>query len=171
MSGGDRRSGALMTPFLPHSLEIVPMMEDKLDEVLFIEQNSFAQPWSKKSFLAELQEHVSHCFVGLIREKIAAYIIFRVILDEAHLMTIATHPEYRSKGLGAAILEYAVRLSRELGAEKMYLEVRRSNIPAKRIYLKAGFSCTGFRKKYYMPEQEDALLMELTLSPVEAGPG
>ncbi len=88
-----------------------------------------------------------------------AYAGLWLMVDEAHITTIAVRPEYRGKGLGELILCGLVDTSLEIGARLMTLEVRISNSVAQNLYLKYGFKQSGLRRRYYSDNNEDALIM------------
>jgi ribosomal-protein-alanine N-acetyltransferase len=81
------------------------------------------------------------------------------IADEAHVSTIAIHPEWRGKKLGELLLWAMVRQAIRQHAELITLEVRVSNSLAQRLYRKYGFEVMGLRKGYYRDNQEDAYMM------------
>jgi [ribosomal protein S18]-alanine N-acetyltransferase len=82
-----------------------------------------------------------------------------LMVDEAHITTIAVRPEIRGKGLGELVLCGLVDTSIEVGARIMTLEVRISNTVAQNLYLKYGFKQSGLRRRYYSDNNEDALIM------------
>ena len=82
-----------------------------------------------------------------------------LMVDEAHITTIAVRPEYRGKGLGELVLCGLVDTALEVGARIMTLEVRVSNTVAQNLYLKYGFKQSGLRRRYYSDNNEDALIM------------
>jgi [ribosomal protein S18]-alanine N-acetyltransferase len=82
-----------------------------------------------------------------------------LMVDEAHITTIATHPEFRRKGLGELLLVSLIDISYEIGAKWVTLEVRVSNYSAQNLYRKYGFREAGLRRHYYSDNQEDALIM------------
>jgi len=84
-----------------------------------------------------------------------------VILDEAHVATIATHPDHRGYGIGKRLLAYGLLEAYKRGARIAYLEVRRSNVIAQNLYYKFGFEVVGERLRYYKDNNEDAVLMTL----------
>jgi len=89
-----------------------------------------------------------------------------LIVDEAHVATVATHPEYRRQGIGKRLLAHALRLIMRDGARSSFLEVRESNLAAQEMYRKFGYEVTGRRQRYYRDNDEDAILMSLeTLNP------
>ncbi|MBA2679301.1 MAG: ribosomal protein S18-alanine N-acetyltransferase [Ktedonobacteraceae bacterium] len=82
-----------------------------------------------------------------------------LMVDEAHVTTIATHPEYRGLGLGEFLLVSLIDISYTIGAKWVTLEVRVSNYTAQNLYRKYGFREAGVRHRYYSDNQEDALIM------------
>ncbi|GAC1359278.1 MAG: ribosomal protein S18-alanine N-acetyltransferase [Ktedonobacteraceae bacterium] len=82
-----------------------------------------------------------------------------LMVDEAHITTIATHPENRGLGLGEFLLVSLIDISYTIGAKWVTLEVRVSNYTAQNLYRKYGFREAGVRHRYYSDNQEDALIM------------
>ncbi len=132
-----------------------------------IDRMSFSLPWPEHSFQYEVSENrVSRCWVAETDDKrIAAMIVSWLIVDEMHIATIATHPDFRRQGIGERILKQALMDGKECGARMAFLEVREANEPAQAMYRKFGFRATGRRPRYYRDNGEDAILM--TLEPLE----
>jgi ribosomal-protein-alanine N-acetyltransferase len=82
-----------------------------------------------------------------------------LMVDEAHVTTIASHPDYRGRGVGELLLSSLIDVSYEIGARVVTLEVRVSNFVAQNLYRKYGFREAGVRKRYYSDNHEDALIM------------
>jgi [ribosomal protein S18]-alanine N-acetyltransferase len=82
-----------------------------------------------------------------------------LMLDEAHITTIATHPDYRGRGLGELLLCSMTKIAYEIGAQRVTLEVRVSNAIAQSLYRKYGFMVVGTRRRYYSDNNEDAYIM------------
>ena len=82
-----------------------------------------------------------------------------LMVDEAHVTTIAMHPNYRRLGLGELMLVSLIDISYTIGAKWVTLEVRVSNHTAQNLYHKYGFREAGLRHRYYSDNQEDALIM------------
>lgn len=143
------------------------MSLNDLEEVHIIEALSFSNPWPKSLFLAELQNPLSHPYtIKLIhnnKEIVLGYTIFWAVSDEAHLLNIAVHPEYRGQGIGRKLIDFVIHTSNELGLRDIFLEVRRSNRVARSLYERVGFKYIGVRKGYYSDNKEDAILMVLSL--------
>jgi ribosomal-protein-alanine N-acetyltransferase len=147
-------------------LVVRPMTLDDVAPVAAIERRSFPLPWSENSFRSDLTSNpASHLLVaeqgdGAAR-RIAGYAGYWLIIDEAHLGTIAVDPGLRRRGIGERMLREAMEHAARQGADMMTLEVRASNEPAQRLYEKAGFRVVGRRPHYYKDNFEDAILMTL----------
>jgi [ribosomal protein S18]-alanine N-acetyltransferase len=142
-----------------------PMNSADLDAVLAIENVSFPRPWSRTMFLGEIDNLRSHPTAFRIDGRIVGYLCFWMVLDEAHLLNIAVHPEYRGSGNGRAMMEYLETVCRQNGIARIILEVARGNPTARNLYKMCGFRIIGFRRNYYAPTGDDALVMEKWLAP------
>jgi ribosomal-protein-alanine N-acetyltransferase len=142
-----------------------PMELTDLPQIEQVENRSFSSPWPRQAFYNELVfNQFAHYTVVTVDDQVVGYCGFWLILDEAHITNIAIHPDYRGQGLGEATLVYVMDLARKLGAEKMTLEVRVSNVIAQSLYEKLGFVRSGLRKEYYTDNKEDAVIMWVTLN-------
>lgn len=140
---------------------IVRKMELRdIDSVVDIEERCFAMPWTRGIFAAELKDNrLARYYVAEIDGQVVAYGGMWLIIDEAHIINIAVHPDHRGKGAGKGIVENLIEESSKLKMEKMSLEVRRSNLVAQGLYKKYGFVACGVRKEYYQDNREDAIIM------------
>lgn len=144
------------------NLRIRKMTLDDVPTVLDLDQKSFSLPWPERSFRFELTDNpASRCWVAELDGKIVGMIVVWLIVDEAHVATLATHPEYRRQGIGRRLLAHALRHMIGDGARSSFLEVRASNFPAQEMYRKFGYEATGRRRHYYRDNDEDAILMNL----------
>lgn len=145
--------------------EIIPiviedMRKEDIDEILEIEKTSFPSPWTREAFLAELREKDSSCFLVAKSEgKVVGYAGFWLIFDEAHITSLAVHPEYRRKKIGEKLIRFLLKLAVSKGAKRATLEVRPSNLAAQNLYRKFDFEIGGIQKGYYSDTGEDALIM------------
>lgn len=135
-----------------------------LDDVLAIEQASFATPWSERLFKDELTNSAATVVVFVMAEELVGYLCFWEVVDEGHLLNIAVHPGHRRDGLGTFIMEYLEKSCAQRGLHRILLDVARRNTPARNLYKKCGFQTIGFRKHYYAEVKDDALVMEKRLS-------
>jgi len=140
------------------------MTVEDLDDVIEVEVNSFATPWSREAFFNELTKNqFAQYLVVEVDQKVVGYCGVWVIVDEAHITNIALLPDYRGMKLGDALMARVIELTRELGALRVTLEVRVSNERAKNLYRKFGFEAGALRKQYYTDNMEDALVMWVNL--------
>lgn len=132
-----------------------------LDAVLEVEEASFTNPWTRAMYEAELgNPGVAHFRIARERTgRAVGFCSFWLVLDEIHINNLAVLPEYRSRGIGRAMLLRVLGDARALGASRALLEVRRSNEPARRLYESTGFSVAGIRKDYYSQPVEDAIVL------------
>ena len=161
-----------MTALGGSDFAIVPMEERDIPQVAAIDRLSFANPWSAESYRYEvMSNHASHFWVLLApsaERQVVGYAGFWLIVDEAHIGTLAVHPLWRRRGFGERLLVTLLGQARQLGAAMATLEVRAGNLAAQHLYLRHGFAVVGRRKKYYQDNGEDALLLTVRFSP-EAG--
>ncbi len=146
------------------------LCEADIAAVVAIDQVTFAIPTPAERFRHELL-HNSYSFAWVIGANlllteptwppILGYGDYWLLGDEAQIMTIATHPDWRQRGLGEWLLLEMIAQARSQGAVSVTLEVRVSNHSARRLYTKSGFDEVGVRKRYYRDNQEDALIMTL----------
>lgn len=154
----------MIQPPLPYNLR--PMQVADIPQVMGIENEVFPTPWPEHAFQRELtRNELAHCYTLEREEKVVGYGCLWLIVDEAHISTLASSPEWRSHGLGELLLLTLLHEAIALGAVMATLEVRVSNAVAQALYSKYGFGVVGRRKKYYTDNQEDALLM--TVEPLD----
>lgn len=135
-----------------------------LDEVLAIEQQAHAHPWTLGMFRDAL-DYGYLCKVLLSGERIIGYAVLMPALDEVHLLDISIAPDCQQQGIGTKLLNIIKELCVNGKYERIILEVRSSNLAAKALYRKAGFTQIGLRRDYYPANdgREDALVMEYKL--------
>jgi [ribosomal protein S18]-alanine N-acetyltransferase len=142
------------------------MTPGDLDGAMLIERQSFKQPWSRHMYLMDVQQNRMATYLVLhpavedrdILPSVLAYGGFWLMVDEAHVATIASHPHWRGCGLGQYLLVALLDAAMTRGAVHSTLEVRLSNMPARRLYERLGYQVTGTRRHYYQ-DGEDALIM------------
>lgn len=94
--------------------------------------------------------------------RIIGYAGMWLVIDEAHITTIAIRTQVRGAGLGELLLTSMIEAATEMGADRITLEVRVTNTPAQRLYEKYGFKREGVRTRYYSDNNEDAYIMTVT---------
>ena len=141
-------------------IKIVAACRDHIEDIVIIENLSFKIPWSRQSITEEIiQNKAAIYFCAMAGERAVGYAGMWQICDEGHITNIAVHPEFRSSGVGSALLEALLSTAGERDITALTLEVRRSNQPAQALYGKYGFKEGGKRKAYYADNSEDAIIM------------
>jgi ribosomal-protein-alanine N-acetyltransferase len=144
----------------PVRVVIEPMRLDDLPAVHAIEQASFAAPWPPHAYRSELESNrLAHYLVARAGDAIAAYGGMWLMVDEAHITTFAVHPGWRRQRVGERLLLAFLDIATDQGAHEATLEVRLSNLAARKLYEKYGFRPVGLRPRYYSDDHEDALIM------------
>jgi ribosomal-protein-alanine N-acetyltransferase len=145
---------------------IEPATIADLDAVLEIERHSFHSAWTRETFERELVTH--HARIDVVRDDRARVLAFHnywlvSASSELHVLSIATHPDHRRRGLGHELLVHALDAARAIGATLATLEVRKGNAPAIALYERCGFRAVHVRARYYQDNDEDALVMTMAL--------
>lgn len=142
---------------------IKAMCQKDIPEVLRLEREAFGQmAWHAEDFESAIS---SKCDFPLViratadRIGLAGYAVLRIIAPEAEIENICVAPACRRSGVGETLMEEMLRLAAERGADRVFLEVRAHNEPAKALYLKSGFVESYRRKNYYQGPTEDAIIM------------
>jgi len=144
----------------PVRVAVEPMSVDDIPAVHEIERASFTAPWPTYAFRQELEANrLARYVVARDGEGVVGYAGLWLMVDEAHITTFAVAPDRRRQGVGEHLLLELLRIAESVGAAVATLEVRVSNLPARRLYEKYGFRPVGVRPRYYTDNNEDALIM------------
>jgi len=141
-----------------------PMSEADLTEVLVIEHEAYAWPWSEGIFRDCLR--VGYCCWVLEHEgRVEAYGIMQAAVGESHILNLCVRPSSQGRGFGGQLLAHLLAVARTHHSHVALLEVRPSNLAARRLYRRVGFSEVGVRRGYYPGHggREDALVLALEL--------
>lgn len=145
-------------------LRLSPMQPEDVDAIMPLERQAFADPWTRRMYLSDLTDNalatyrVIRSAEGSGLPPILGWGGFWLLVDEAHIATIASHPEHRGCGLGEWLVVDLMERALERGARVATLEVRASNLVAQKLYAKLGFDIVGTRRRYYR-DGEDGLIM------------
>ncbi len=150
-------------------IEMLPMGQGDLDEVLAIEYGVCSFPWGRGNFTDSLACGHS-CWVCRAEGELVGYFVLMLAVDDAHLLSISVAEKRQRMGFGARLLRYAMRVALQGGARTLLLEVRPSNVKALAMYRHFGFQQIGVRRGYYPAERgrEDALVLTHPLFEVSA---
>ena len=142
-------------------IETRKITKNDLADLAEIERLCFAEPWSSES-LELLLKDGNFALCAVCDGRVAAYVGVISVAPEGEITNVATHPDFRRRGLANALLTQLKLEAAKRGIYSIYLEVRRSNTPAQMLYQKQGFAVIGERKGFYKNPKEDAILMRLT---------
>ncbi len=134
-----------------------------LDRIVRLEQTGIVSPWSREQLVAPLEQGSGMVLVAEKGQRLSGYLALQVTVPEAELLRIVVAPELRRQGLAGSLLELAWKRLAELGVCCCYLEVRRSNTTARRLYDRHGFTDCGIRPGYFRGPREDALVLKKEL--------
>jgi len=135
------------------------MQREDIQEVLSIERRSFLSPWKRQMFEEAILSPIATNLTIKKADTIISYFIMYSVADEAHILNLAVHPDYRHHGYGTMLLNHVLTYFKQEEDIEFFLEVRESNSIAIHLYRKFGFDIIGRRKRYYTETNEDALVM------------
>ena len=154
---------------------------EDIDEITRIESETSASPWSRSSISHDVETNADAYVAVLVcgeqrcsedgcsdrscsetgaEARIAGYADMWMIAGEAQLNNIAVDEDMRGRGYGRMLLDHMSDECTVRGCSSMTLEVRRSNDAAISLYRGSGFTETGIRPRYYLDNNEDAVIMD-----------
>jgi [ribosomal protein S18]-alanine N-acetyltransferase len=141
-----------------------------LNAVIRIENAAFDDPWSRDALYSELlADRMRMPLVAELNGVACGYLMAWRVVDQLHILNIATDPGILRRGVGTALLMAAARLAGQGGQKEITLEVRRSNRAARQFYSHHHFVEMGVRPGYYQDNGEDAIIMTATVESLGAG--
>ncbi|WP_233249448.1 ribosomal protein S18-alanine N-acetyltransferase [Limnohabitans sp. Hippo3] len=144
---------------------LAAMTQDDLDTVMAIEQTAYSHPWTRGNFRDSLNPLFEAQCLWLDGELLGYFLAMRGF-EEMHLLNITVAPAHQGQGCGHMMLDALTLLSRQSGAQWLWLEVRQSNLRALQVYERYGFKQVSIRKDYYpagRQQREHAVVMSLKL--------
>lgn len=144
-------------------LTVRKMKEADVSAVAELELQCFSMPWSENSIRSELENELSLWLVAERDGVVCGYVGSQTVIDESDVMNVAVSETARGGGIASALMRQLMTELRAIGSEKLTLEVRASNMPARGLYAKFGFMQVGLRKNYYRDPKEDALILSISL--------
>lgn len=133
---------------------------EHLDAVMAIERLSNPSPWSVESFRSEIINPQSVFLVAISGSETVGFGGIWLVVDEAHVTTLAVHPDHRRSGIGRLLMNELLDRAKQSGMKCSTLEVRSENEPAIELYESLGYRRTATRRRYY-PNNDDATVMWL----------
>jgi len=135
------------------SFVVEPLLPEDAPRLAKIHAQTFRQPWSDDEFHALIVDDKVFGFIareeGNPKAPPRGFVLARLVLDEAEILTIAVAPQSQRKGLGHALIDAALRYLHNARASMLFLEVDELNIPALALYRRLGFKQVGKRPGYY----------------------
>ncbi len=128
-----------------------------------LEKRCFSSPWEFEEYEKSRQREDFSCLCAYTDGEFSGFLMAFHVLDECHLLDIATEEKFRRRGIGAALIRELMKRAGEKDGSVIYLEVREKNQAARGLYEKLGFVPVGKRKDYYKYPTDDAVLYTLTL--------
>lgn len=143
-------------------IDIIPMSAESAREVAVLEAKCFSDPWPYESFINTLSNDHAAYFTLYADGVFCGYIGMYDLVDEVSIINVAVDPDARGRGFGRLLMEAAEDFARKRGCPAVTLEVRESNVPARTLYEKCGYTPYGIQKNYYTNPSEDAVLYRKT---------
>lgn len=144
------------------NIQITQMTLDDLEKIKDKLTSDFDDFWNYNVLKNELNSNTSTCFVAKISEKIVGFVGIQFVVDEACITNIVTRKDFRNNGIGSALMEKIISVSKEKNMSSITLEVNEHNTYALNLYKKYGFEINGLRKKYYNGI-DNAVIMTMNL--------
>ena len=138
---------------------IATMNQETVEAVAQLESQCFSTPWSHGDLIHELDNPWAIWLTATENDKMAGYLGIQYGPDGADIMSIATEPAFRGKGVAKLLLQEMEQRLIALSLQWITLEVRPSNASALALYKSLGFQQVGRRPRYYQKPTEDALLL------------
>lgn len=142
-----------------------------LDRIIQLEDICFTDPWTLNMLQDDFANRWSNFRIaeqvdplGEKNSILLGFYIYWHVVDEVNLIQVAVHPTYQKQGIGRQLIHDLIACGKRVDAHRIFLEVRRSNQAAIRLYESTAFEHFGIRKNYYTGPQEDALCMAYTYS-------
>ncbi len=141
------------------SVSVTPLTRSNLRAVMAIDRSVHPQPWTRRLWLNELGRDARAYRCAVDGGTVVGYSGAMFVLEDAHLLTLATHPGHQRRGIATRLLLDLADQAVQAGCEALTLEVRASNSAAQALYRRFGLAPVGWRRDYYAPDGEDAIVM------------
>ena len=129
-----------------------------------IEKNCFSQPWTVNQIKKEINNEKAIFIVASADDIICGYISGQLIIDEFYISNIAVSSDFRNLGIATAIIKKLIEILMQMKCALLSLEVRESNVIARKLYENTGFVNLGLRKNFYSAPKENACIYTLYLT-------
>ncbi len=141
-----------------------PASRADLAGLVELERGAFDDPWTEAQLRDAMAWDGAIAIVVENDRGLIGYVLGRVVVDQAEILSLAVATAQRRRGVGRELLAAAVATMIDRGAGSVWLEVRVSNVAARAMYESAGFVTAGLRRDYYRQPLEDAMVLRRDLS-------
>jgi len=142
---------------------IVNAKVSDLPEIMEIERATFSVPWGESGMLFEIESEDANFTLMKDGGKILGFVVLHIFEDEGEIFNVAVREEYRGQKIATRLMKDTLYFARKNRLKRLFLEVRESNAPARKLYENCGFESLGIRKNYYEHPKENAVMMMLNL--------
>lgn len=140
---------------------VVPAALSDAYGIAVIEKECFSAPWSENQIRNEISKENAVFLTAKSDGILCGYISGQLILDEFYVNNVAVTEKYRNYGIASALISNLIKRLQETNCTLATLEVRESNVNARRVYEKFGFMNLGIRKDFYSHPKENACIYTL----------
>ena len=144
------------------SFHVAPVSHLWAERLVEIDSQWNPKHWSEALFEKELTSKTSRVRGLFVGDELIGYLIAHVVCDEAHIVSLGIDTQWRGEGGGRVLLRDFLRAALLEGVSDVSLDVRVSNLVARKLYEESGFAVVGVRRNYYSDNGEDALTMRYT---------
>lgn len=145
------------------TLEVVPADPQDAPILSRLHGACFEAAWREETFRGLLGQPGVFALLGSADGQSVGFVLARVVVDEAEILSIGVLPSRQSRGIGRQMMQSAARTAFERGATRLFLEAGADNRPALALYASLGFREIGRRRGYYGERQADGLTMRADL--------
>ncbi len=140
-------------------ITVAAMTAADIPAVYALELVCFTSPWTMEAYIEELDNPTSYYLTAKQHGEVVGFGGMWAIVDEAHIVTLATSPAHRRQGIAHQLMTVFMAEAKARGVREITLEVRIGNTPARTLYESFGFQNLAIRKKYYPDNGEDGVIM------------
>lgn len=132
-------------------------------ELAAIEQECNTPPWTTRLFAQEFSNNCSFVYGARTEGKLVGFLVAHVVIDGAHIVNFGVAYKYRRRGIGRALMNYALNDFHDMAVRNVTLEARKSNVAARAMYELFHFREVAMRSGYYSNDSEDGVILNLDL--------
>ena len=143
-----------------NNISIERMQSSDIAAVAKAERTYFSTPWNESDLSKSLESDTTVFWLAKAEGELVGYISRMHSFETMDILTICVFEQYRRNGIASRLLAHLEREAGEKGVEKIFLEVRESNLGARSLYENNGYQLISTRKRYYSSPVEDALILQ-----------